>query len=215
MGLNWICLFEAYRFTTVSVATVCYYMAPVFVILASPFVFKEKFTLKKSICSIAAIIGMIMVSGIIETGFSVNKGVLLGLIAALMYATVIILNKFITGISANERTIMQLGFAAITILPYVLLTEDLSNLDTSPTVLIMLAVVGIVHTGVAYALYFGSIKNLPAQTVALFSYIDPIIAVVLSFTLLGEAFSITSAVGVILVIGATIICELTGNSKQD
>ena len=70
-------------------------------------------------------------------------------------------------------------------------------------------------TDEGYALYFGSIKNLPAQTVALFSYIDPIIAVVLSFTLLGEAFSITSAVGVILVIGATVICELTGNSKQD
>ena len=47
MAFNWICLFEAYRFTGVTVATLCYYMAPVIVVAASPFILKERLTAVK------------------------------------------------------------------------------------------------------------------------------------------------------------------------
>ena len=50
MGVNWILLFEAYRYTTVSVATLSYYFAPVIVTIVSPILFKEKLTVKQIIC---------------------------------------------------------------------------------------------------------------------------------------------------------------------
>ena len=52
IGFNWILLFESYNYTSVAVSTVCYYMAPIFVILASPVFFKEKLTAKKIICAV-------------------------------------------------------------------------------------------------------------------------------------------------------------------
>lgn len=209
LGVNWILLFEAYRYTSVAVATMCYYMAPVLVILVSPFILHEPITGKKGICAAAAVFGMVLVSGILETGISGIKGILFGLGAACLYAGVVLCNKFIADISANERTIFQLGISAIAVFPYVMLTEDVSRLDTNPTVIAMLLLVGVVHTGIAYALYFGSVKNIPAQTVALFSYMDPIVAVLLSVTVLKEDMSLFAVLGAVLVIGATVVSELS------
>ena len=66
IGLNWIFLFESYRYTSVTIATMCYYMQPTIVILLSPLVFKEKLTIKRLCCATAAIIGMFFVSGMMD-----------------------------------------------------------------------------------------------------------------------------------------------------
>ena len=204
LGANWICLFEAYSYTTVSVATMCYYMAPVFVILLSPIFLREVLTLKKGICSGVAVCGMILVSGISETGIGGIRGVVFGLVAAIMYASVILINKFIHNLSANERTLFQLVISAIALIPYVMITEEIGTLETGGFVIAMLAVAGIVHTGIAYVLYFGSIKSIPAQTVALFSYIDPVVAVILSVAVLKESMTVSALIGVVMVIGAMV-----------
>lgn len=216
IGFNWILLFEAYNYTTVATATLCYYMAPVFVIMASPFLFKEKLTLKKLICVIIALAGMVLVSGVIETGFSgisELKGVLFGIGAATLYASVVLMNKKTAGVPAYPKTAIQLGSAAIVLLPYTLLTENLAELTFEPLTIIMLIVVGVVHTGITYALYFGSMDNLKAQTVAIFSYIDPVVAIILSALILKEEMSIFGVIGAVLVLGSTMASELNIKKK--
>lgn len=211
IGINWILLFESYQYTTVATATLCYYMAPVFVIIASPFLFKEKITFKKAVCVIVALVGVVMVSGVIETGFSGAgefKGVLLGLGAAAFYASVIVLNKKIENVPIYDKTAVQLISAATVLLPYSLLVEDNSNVEITPVVIIMLLVVGVVHTGFSYALYFGTIEKLNAQTVAIFSYIDPVVAIILSALILKEEMSIFGVIGAVLVLGSTLVSEL-------
>jgi len=208
IGFNWILLFEAYRFTSVSVATVCYYMAPIFTILMSPFALREKITLKKGLCVAIAFIGMVFVSGVIQDGISGIKGVLLALGAAVLYACVVIINKTMHNVSGIDRTIFQIGAAAIAVLPYWLLTDDLAAIQFDWTAVAMLAVAGIVNTALAYELYFKSIERVPAQSAALFSYIDPIVAILLSAVVLKESLGTLSAVGVVLVIGAAMVSEL-------
>lgn len=208
IGVNWIFLFESYQYTGVSVATICYYMAPVFVILASPFVLGEKMTVKKAACSFFALVGMVFVSGVIETGISGIVGIAFGLGAALMYAAVVLLNKKMIGLTAFERTIFQLLFATMVLLPYVLCTENVISLKFTPQIIALLLTAGIVHTGVAYTLYFGSIKIVSAQTASLFSYIDPVVAIVTATMFLNDAMSILAWIGVILVIGSTAVSEL-------
>lgn len=68
LGINWILLFEAYRYTTVATATLCYYFAPIFLVAASPFVFGEKMTARKLLCVLAALLGMVFVSGVAQGG---------------------------------------------------------------------------------------------------------------------------------------------------
>ena len=211
MGVNWILLFEAYNYTSVATATLCYYLAPMFVILASPVLLKEKLSAKKLICVAVALLGMVFVSGVLQTGISGAgeiKGILLGLGAAAFYASVILMNKHLGNVPAYDRTIVQLGAAGVVLLPYVLLTENVAAMQFTPLGLAMLAIVCIVHTGIAYILYFGSLMHIKAQTAAILSYIDPVVAILLSALLLKENMGILGGIGAVLVLGAAIVSEL-------
>ena len=210
MGLNWMTLFEAYNYTSVATATMCYYMQPTIVILLSPFVFNERLTVKKLLCAFASIIGMAFVSGILSgNGFQAHDitGILFGLSAAVLYSAVVILNKKADVEDVYEKSIIQLAAAAVILIPYLLLTEDLSKITLNGTAIGMVLLVGIVHTGIAYALYFGSIKNLKAQSIAVMSYIDPVFALILSAAVLREKLTVSGLIGAALIIGAAIVSE--------
>ena len=207
IGINWILLFEAYRFTTIAVATISYYMAPVFTIIASIFLLKEKLTARKAICVAAALTGMVFVSGVLETGISGIKGVLLGLGAALLYSGVVILNKKIDGVDGIDRTIIQMGAAAIAVLPYWLIIEDFSSIIISTEPVLLLLTAAVICTALPYSLYFSAIQKVPAQTAAILSYIDPVVAVLISALLLKEGMSLLTLTGVVLVMGAAMISE--------
>ena len=210
IGINWMLLFEAYNYTTVATATLCYYMQPAIVILLSPLVFKEPVTVKKGICVILSVIGMVFVSGIAESGIpplSELKGILLGTGAAVFYAAVVIMNKKLPGLDAYEKTIIQLLAAAAVLVPYLLVSRQSFRAEWTPTAIVMLLTVGLVHTGVAYALYFGSMDGVKAQSVAVFSYLDPIVALLLSTVILKERMTFFGAAGAVLIIGAALISE--------
>ncbi len=210
IGLNWMLLFEAYNYTSVSVATLCYYMQPTIVMLLSPLFFRERLTAGKAACAAAAIAGMVLVSGVFEGGARPGslRGVLLGLGAAMLYASVVIINKKIPGIDAYRKTTVQLLSAGTVMIPYLLLTGGFGCGSLTPVRGFLLLVVGIVHTGVAYVLYFGCMDGLRVQTVAILSYIDPVSALLFSALLLREPLSLLNIVGAILIIGSAVVSEI-------
>lgn len=211
LGFNWILLFESYRYTSVAVGTLCYYMAPILIILASPVVLREKLTARKLLCVLAALAGMVCISGVLSEGIPAAgemKGILLGLAAAVLYAAIVLCNKQIHDISAYEKTAFQLGISAIAMLPYCLLTVDVSSLDLDASSLLMLLFVGVVHTGITYFLYFGSMEFIPAQSVAVISYVDPVVAVLASVVILREPMHLAEGVGAVLILGAAAASEL-------
>ena len=215
MGINWILLFEAYNYTSVATATLCYYMAPTIVVLLSPVLFREKITLRKGLCALIAVIGMAFVSGVIENGMpglSELKGILFGLGAAVLYACVVIINKKLPGIDPFEKTVIQLGASALALVPYLLLTGERIPTDLSLSAVMMLLIVGLVHTGIAYAMYFGSVDGLQAQTVAILSYLDPITALILSALVLHEKMTVYGVIGAVLIIGAALVSETEKSS---
>lgn len=214
IGIHWICLFEAYQYTTIAIATLCYYLAPVFVILASPLLLKEKLTPAKIGCVLLSLFGMVLVVGVFGADNQTNsgiKGIVLGLIAAFLYASVIILNKYLREIEAVETTVSQLGVAALVLLPYVMVTVDVQTLIFDRNIIFLLLFVGIVNTGFAYLLYFSSLSKLSGQTAAIFSYIDPVTAILLSAILLHERMSMLQIVGAAFILGATLISEIAGS----
>lgn len=210
IGFNWILLFESYRYTSVAVSTLCYYMAPIFVVSLSPLVLKEKLSAKQILCIIAALVGIALISGIFQIGIPKQReltGVFFGIGAAALYASVILLNKKFTDIAAMERTVCQLFVAAVVLLPYNILTTGLSLASVPPVSLLLLVIVGVVHTGFAYFLYFGSMEHLSGQSIAIASYIDPVIAVIASAVLLKEPFTVEALLGAAAILGAAFISE--------
>lgn len=212
IGFNWILLFEAYRHTGVPVATVCYYMAPIIVIAFSPLFFKERLGLKKIICVAVALVGAVAVSGVLQADTSKLTGIFLGLGAAVLYASVVIMNKFLADVPSLERTALQLGAAGFTVLPYALLT--MGEIAFNPLSLGLLLVVGVFHTGFAYTMYFGAVGKLKGQTVAILSYIDPASAILLSALFLSQTPSALEALGAVLIIGAAFVGEVRFKGRK-
>ena len=213
IGINWILLFESYRYTTVAIATICYYLAPAFVTLASPLV-GEKLTVKKLVCIGVALVGMVFVSGVLQGNQESSfLGIVLGVGAAVFYASVILLNKKLSPIGAYDKTLCQLGAASVVVAPYILLTGGIYFGDMAPVSWIMLAVLGVVHTGFAYALYFGAIRDVNAQTAAILSYLDPVLSILLSALILRERLDIFSLIGAMLILGSALYSELPTGKK--
>ncbi len=213
IGLNWIFLFESYNYTTVSVATMCYYMEPSAVILLSPVFLSEKLTLKRLLCVLLSAAGMFLISGAADGGSvsaSDMTGILYGLAAAVLYASVIILNKKTKVDDIYLKTMIELFAASITIVPYILLTEDITAVSLTPGSAMMVILVGILHTGIAYSMYFGSLDGLKAQSVAVISYIDPVSALILSAIVLGETLTVYGIAGAVLIIGSALLSECGG-----
>lgn len=217
IGINWMLLFESYNYTTVATATLCYYMEPTIVILLSPIIFKERLSLRKALCALAALVGMVFVSGVAARGGLDTeniKGVIYGLLAAALYASVVIINKKIDVDDAYEKTIIQLACAAIILIPYVLFTEKFREIEITPGLIVLVLIVGIVHTGIPYGMYFASFKKLPAQSIAILSYIDPVFALILSSIVLKEDMDVFGIIGAALIICSSIISELKTNRKE-
>lgn len=211
LGFNWILLFESYNYTSVAVSTLCYYMAPILIILISPLALQERLTMRKLLCVLASLGGMVCISGILSEGIPSAgelKGILLGLAAAVLYAAIVLCNKHIHEISAYEKTVFQLGVSALTMLPYCLFTVAPEELTFEVGPLMMLLLVGVVHTCITYYLYFGSMEFIPAQSVAVISYVDPVVAVLASVLILCEPMYLTEAVGAVLILGAAAVSEL-------
>ena len=212
LGFNWVLLFEAYRYTTISSATLAYYFAPVLVTLLSCFLFKEKLNLRQWLCFFSSAIGVLLITGLGNEKASA-VGVLLGLGAACLYATVVLINKHIGDIDGITRTFVQFCAAAAVLLPYVSLSGGFHLDALQIDGLSLLLCIGLLHTGIAYCLYFSSLKDMRGQEVAVMSYIDPLVAVILSVALLHEPISPIEIVGGILILGAAIINEIHPKKK--
>lgn len=211
MGVNWILLFEAYKYTTVSVATLSYYFAPVIVTVVCPFLFREKMTGKQIICFVMSTIGLVLITGIgdLSVGNHHFIGILCGLGAAVFYATVILLNKFIKNVDGIHRTFLQFLAAILILVPYVLATSGINLNTLNGMGWGSLLIVGLIHTGVTYCLYFSSLKELPGQKAAILSYIDPLVAVLVSVLLLGESMTLIQVLGGVLILGFTLWNEIS------
>ncbi len=218
--INWVLMFEAFRYTTIAVASLCYYMQPIFLMFSAPFFFREKLPLKKILCIFIAFFGMILVTDLYAfsdifagTGSAAGsaipahyKGVLLALLSAVMYTGNIIVNKkFKEDINPIDSTCAQILFAGIILVPYVMLTTERSSLVFDTRSVILLLILSVVHTGIAYIVYYASARRLKAQTIAVLSYIDPVESVLLSVFFLKEPMTLTTFIGAVLILGATYI----------
>lgn len=206
MGFNWILLFEAYRYTTVSIATLSYYFAPVIVTVACPILFREKMTKKQIICFVMSTLGLVLITGIgdLDAGNSHTLGILFGLGAAALYATAILLNKFIRDVTGIHRSLFQFFSAILVLTPYVAVTSGFHITALDGTGWVCLLVVGLFHTGVAYCLYFSALKDLSGQEASILSYVDPLVAVLISVLVLGESMTPVQVLGGALILGFTL-----------
>ncbi len=215
MGINWVLLFEAYKYTTVSAATLSYYFAPVIVTAVCPFLFRERLNTRQIICFVMSTLGLVLITGLNNSaGRNHFIGILFGLGAAVFYATVILLNKFIKQVAGIPRTFLQFLASLVVLFPYTAFSGGFHLDSMDGTGWVCLLIVGLVHTGVTYCLYFSSLKELPGQKAAILSYIDPLVAVLVSVLFLQEHMTLWQIIGGILILGFTLWNEAAPSKKS-
>lgn len=211
LGVNWITLFQAMKYTTISNAILSYYFAPVFIVIFSSILLKEKLSIKNSFYLIGAILGLflIMKSGNIEvvSDYDHSKGILYGVAGAVLYAIVVILNKYVKGLSAFHTTLIQLSISSIVLMPIVIKNNTVKITSISMVTWILILIIGVIHTGIAYLLYFSSIKEMKGQSIAILSYLEPIVAIITSFLFLGESMNSIQALGGVLILSTAYMSE--------
>ncbi|MCY9210445.1 DMT family transporter [Bacillus subtilis] len=209
LGGNWIFLYQAYDHTTLTNATLGYYFAPVFVMILSPLVLKEQLPIKKMVCIGVAIIGMLLIvgNGISASGTEDLLGIFFGLGAAAFYAALMLLNKFIHHMGRLEITIIQLGITALLLLPYIFFTEGFGIFGLSKSSVPFIIILGIVNTGIGFWLFFSGMQKLKGQSIAMLSYVDPFVAILISALILQEQMTIVQMLGGTLLLGSTFVSE--------
>jgi RarD protein len=210
LGGNWIFLYQSYDHTTIANATLGYYFAPVFVMILSPFVLREQLSIKKIVCIGVAIIGMLMIVG---EGVSASRsddilGLSFGLIAAAFYAVLLLLNKFIKDMGKLELTIIQLGTTTLLLMPYVFLTSGFGIFEVSSSSIPFILILGIINTGIGFWLFFSGMEKLKGQSIAMLSYVDPFVAILISAFILQEQMTIVQMLGGVLLLGSTFVSEI-------
>ncbi|WP_028390081.1 DMT family transporter [Bacillus cihuensis] len=210
LGGNWVFLYQSYDLTTISNATLGYYFAPVFVMVLSPLILKEQLSIKKIVCIGVAIIGLVLIVG---EGVSASNtddilGLSYGIIAAAFYAALLLLNKFIKDMGKLELTIIQLGITALLLTPYVFLTSGFGIFGVSSSSIPFILILGIVNTGIGFWLFFSGMEKLKGQSIAMLSYVDPFVAILISAMILHEQMTLVQMLGGTLLLSSTFVSEI-------
>jgi len=214
LGFNWVFLFEAHKYTTIPVATACYNLAPVFVLIFAPIVLRDRPSIVHIACTLGALAGAILISGILGHEGVYTKGAVFAIIAAALYGTVMILSKKISGISSLDNTFYQMAVASVVMIAYTVLTVDLNTVKISGNTGWMLLVLSIVHTGIAYALAFSAAKRITAQSWGILSYIAPTTAIIASAIVLNQRLNTVEILGIVMIFGFVFINTFVKSKRR-
>lgn len=214
---NWVFLFQSYKETTIANAALSYYFAPVLVIVVSPIVLKEKLSLKKCLCACVALFGLVLILQSGRSGEDGNHllGIVYGLIAATFYAILTLTNKFIRNMNGLEITVTQLLLSSVLLIAYLFIVKEKSGLFLiSSDSLILILILGILHAGVGFYLFFSGMKGLEGQSIAILSYVDPLTSLLISALVIGESMTVFQIFGAILLLGSTFVSEVSIKIKN-
>lgn len=207
LGAGWIFLFEAYRIVGVSISTMLYYLGPMIAMLLSPIFFKEKLTKVKLIGAFIVFVGVLLLNGKLAGDASKTFGIFCGFMSGILYAVTVIFNKNVKTASGMENTTCQLVSSFVLVFIFLMLRGGI-HIKIEGVQWIPVLWIGLLNTGLSCFFYYSTITKLPMSTVAIFSYLDPVSAVVLSAIILGETLTVVQIIGVVCVIGGAAFSQL-------
>lgn len=207
MAADWLLLFEAYARIGVSLGMLINYCGPAIVIALSPVLFREKIVRSKVVALVCALTGACLISGQAAiSGLSV-WGLFCAVMSAVSYAVMVLSDKMVKEVGGTENATLQLLATAVTVMIFVGWKQGFEIGIPSGDWLPILWL-GLVNTGLGCFLYFSSIGCLPAQSVAVCGYLEPLSAVLLSALVLHERMTGWQVLGAVLIIGGALYGEL-------
>jgi drug/metabolite transporter (DMT)-like permease len=210
LGFGWLTLFYGFKHTNISSAVMIYNMCPVYVMILAPLVLKETISKIQIAVIFASIMGLFLIVGhnLLE-GYG-YMGMALSGISGMLYAIIVLINRSIKVRLDNQiATFVQIFTAMLVLLPFVLMDGNiLTVVDLDARAVIYTILLGILHTGVAYTLFFSLYTHMKSVEIVSYSYLEPLFAILFSVIFVGELLTVPQIIGGILILGSTYVGEI-------
>lgn len=215
--LNWICLFKSFQWASITIGNVSYYLQPIFLVLLGIVFFKESVRTKQWFYITVTTIGVMLTSNpqgdLTESNPYLIAGIACAVGAGLLYAFATIIVKFIKDMPPALTTFIQLAVGCFILIPWVNL---LGSINLSKQALINILIIGIIHTPIAYILYYQALKQVNLTIVAVLSYIDPIVAIITDIIFCNRTLNGWQMLGILLTfIGSYQVIKLKQLKKDE
>ncbi len=207
MGFGWLFLFEAFAQIGVSLAILLNYLGPIFVMMAAPILFHEHITRVKILGLASVVIGMVLVNGADVQAHGVSWGLFCGLMSGITYGSNLILAKKAVGIPGMQNAACQLAGAFVIIAIFTAIFHT-GTIQLDGTNIAAILVLGVVNSGLACCFCFTSMQHLPAQSISICSYIEPLSALAFAALFLGEVLTPIQWAGAAFILGGIMGAEL-------
>lgn len=215
LGFGWLTLFYGFKHTSISSAVIIYNMCPVYVMIFAPLVLKETISKIQIGVIFASFIGLFLIVGhnLLE-GYG-YMGLALSAVSGMLYATIVLINRSIKVRVDNQvATFVQILTSMMVLLPFVLMDGDIIrvvNLD--PMAITYTILLGILHTGVAYTIFFSLYEHMKSVEIVSYSFLEPLFGILFSVIFVGETLTFVQIVGGFLILGSTYIGEMFQDRK--
>lgn len=206
-----LCYFRTILEVGSCIAVILLYTSPIFVVLFSCILFKERFTSVKIIALLMTFTGCILVTGLgSKNGFISTKGILIGICAGIGYALYSIFSRYaLEKYSSLTVTFYTFLFSGISLIPF----GDFQSLciDFSWQVLLLFLGVSLICTVLPYVLYTLGLSGLETGKAAIMVTVEPLVGSLVGIFLWQEEINTQKIIGMILIFVSVVIL---GKSRE-
>lgn len=205
LALHWWAFLRSIQLSTVAIGTITFSAFPLFVTFLEPLIFHKKLEWRNVAAAIMILLGVLITIPEFSLDDHMFLGFLSGLISALSYAVLTIINKNMAEkISSTLTAFYEQATAAVVLLPFVLKI----NVQPSASDLAMLLFLGVITTALAHTLFITGLESLPAQLAGICSSLETVYGIIFALLLLGEIPTIREIIGAVIIIGTVIAAQM-------
>jgi len=210
LSIHWISFFKSIQVSTVAVGLLSYSIFPIFTAFLEPLLFKEKLAKSNLIFAFLCFAGVFLIIPRFDLSNSIYQGVLWGLLSAITFALLVILNRHLSQkYSSLVITFFQDFFATLLLLPFIFFIRP----DLDFRNIFLLIILGIFCTAGAHSLFIKGMKYIKAQTASIIGSLEPVYGIVLAFALLGEMPSLRTILGGVIILGAVFTVTIRTGTR--
>jgi len=205
LAIHWLAFFQSIQISSVSIGLLSYSTFPLFVTFFEPLFFKERLHLRDVLLCLLIMAGIGLIVPEWRFQNRVTEGVLWGVLSGLTYAVLSLSNRrLVREITPLKITLFQNAGAALVLLPFGYASFEMPSEND----LLIVILLGLFCTGLAFLLFVHGLKTIRAQLASLVACLEPVYGIGLAFVFLGEIPSLRIALGGVLILGSAVLGSL-------
>ena len=215
LGFGWLTLFYGFKHTSISSAVIVYNMCPVYVMILAPLLLKEAISRVQIAVVILSMVGLVLIVGHnLSEGYGLT-GMALSALSGMFYAVIVLINRGIKDrLDTRMATFAQVFTAMVVLLPFVVAEGDVFSVVRLDAMAIAFTVLlGVVHTGAAYMMFFSVYAHMESVEIVSYSYLEPLFGILFSVLFAGEHLTFLQITGGFLILGSTFAGEMVKARK--